>query len=434
MPNDIATQRNRQGLLAHAGKELRAAGFAPQLLPVQGGITAGGVTMQVDLQKLAATDLALQKNDLLDCLARGFPVNLALSGFSGGERSEMALYEFCEALRHDVCANSSAARRLGTSLRSHQMSLQAYQVICDASLGCGPRYVVFDSLQMQQHSNRRVESATQSNWRYLCARRGAPRSLTPVYAGAVSSQCPLLADEAAASVLPALGIAVPCGSAWLPLALELTRFSDGNGVLAWARLSRALAVGVRAADQLFDSLCWANGAQRADAEQNRRIAVYLTGLGELIRQQGADPADLSSLKFASRTVARVRACLWSASSLMARQKGPLPALVQSDPSMCWRDAEHRRNWQRRWHHALSTTAVRNRNLLVLSPYSVLPASGRLGFAFSDLLPVLKQADALAFAYPPDLSSFSSAEFVAFHQRAWAQVQGQYRTSFVAAGV
>jgi hypothetical protein len=78
--------------------------------------------------------------------------------------------------------------------------------------------------------------------------------------------------------------------------------------------------------------------------------------------------------------------------------------------------------------------MRHRNLLVMSPYAIIPTDASPTADFSDLLPVIALADAWAFGAPPDFSGWTAAEYRHFHRRARATIQGSHSASFVAAGV
>jgi hypothetical protein len=92
------------------------------------------------------------------------------------------------------------------------------------------------------------------------------------------------------------------------------------------------------------------------------------------------------------------------------------------------------DWDLRWRRAVQNSAVRHRNMLVMSPYSVLPSGAGAVGDFVDLLPVLHHADAFSFSRPR-LDGFRSRdEFVNFHRRAWAVMQRRNAASLVAAGV
>ena len=78
--------------------------------------------------------------------------------------------------------------------------------------------------------------------------------------------------------------------------------------------------------------------------------------------------------------------------------------------------------------------MRHRNLLVLSPYAVLPAGARSAADYLHLLPVLAHADAFAFGEPPTACFSGAREFAQFHRQAWAVMQRRHAASLVAAGV
>jgi hypothetical protein len=227
---------------------------------------------------------------------------------------------------------------------------------------------------------------------------------------------------------------VPAGSAWLPISLHLPNFADDTGRITWAELHRALKACVDLGDQLLDLLSWTTPSQRSDAWMNRRLAIAISGIGDLVRAAGSDPACLGTLQWADRLMQRIRKTVWDHSHIIAGRTALIPALARSDPSGGFCDRAQKQNWQRRWRTALASSAVRNRNLLVMSPYSVLPESGGDTGDFADLLPVLAYADAFAFAGRPPTGGWNIGQFRSFHTRAWAVMQRQNGRSLVAAGV
>ena len=184
----------------------------------------------------------------------------------------------------------------------------------------------------------------------------------------------------------------------------------------------------------MDRLHWSQAGQLSDARQNRRLAISVTGLGDLILPRGLDPQDLDALRWLSAIVMRIRKILWHHSGQMARKYGCLPALCRSDPSNGWDDSAHRESWRHHWRIALEKSAVRHRNMLVLSPYSVLPSDGSCDAAYTDLLPAIACADAWSFADVPQAGNWNLSEYKTFHRRAWAVIQGRKTGTFVAAGV
>ena len=201
-----------------------------------------------------------------------------------------------------------------------------------------------------------------------------------------------------------------------------------------SRLDRALDACIDLGDCLLDHLSWFDDRQRQDAISNRRLAVCPAGFGDLVTRRGESPADLGCLQRLDALLADIRAGLWQRSKRLAESRGPLPALSDHSPRVAWRDDAHRRDWQHRWRNAVSHVQVRHRNLLAMSPYSLLPRQACPPPDFADLLPLLAHADVLSFARPPSLSHWKACEFRSFHQRIAAQVERHNAASLVAAGV
>ncbi|HEX7061954.1 MAG TPA: hypothetical protein VF200_08270 [Woeseiaceae bacterium] len=422
------------GAVQELTRELRAAGVEPHVIATRVGCTAGGVTLRIALgEMIAHGDDALWQR-ILSPLREGVPVTLGLTALGAGDAAIGALEAFLNELRARLAAGQLAARGIGISLASHVVPLEAYRLLSSVLLGEGPRYVLLDGLQMRPSDDLRALRAAEHNWRFLWRCRGGRLPLVPAYAASVTTRCPLLADEAATTVLPVLGLQVPPGSAWLPLGVRLTDFSDGGGHLQWERLAGALAAAVELGEELLDRLCWPAPGLAQDAADNRRLAIELTGLGDLVAERGADPSGLACLRWLDGVVDRVHALLWARSRALARVHGPLPSLLRSEPALGWSCPVRRNDWQARWRRALADSAVRHRNLLVLSPYAVLPRDARCALAYLDLLPVLGRADAFAFAAPPAACFGSAAAFARFHRRAFAVIERRHAASLVAAGV
>jgi hypothetical protein len=415
---------------------LQELGLTPGLMRSGSGMTAGGTDLQVWPRELGRCDTATEHflRRIAEPVHDGVPVTLSLKELGPDESAIEVLERFCATIRSFFAADKALLSKIGLCLHSHQIPLQAYLLISRALLGSGPRFVVLDCLQMKHHRNSRVQEETEKNWSFLWRQRDLENPLLPAYGAAVRTGCPLLGDEAAEAVLPAHGIQVPAGSAWLPIGLHLPRFADDKGQLGWPLLQSALESCIDLGDQLLDVLSWTTPCQRSDAMLNRRLAIVVSGVGDLVQMHGNDPGCLKCLQWVDGIIRRVRRILWDRSHVIAGQTGLLPALARSDPSGGLCDHSHRQNWQRRWHLAVASSAVRHRNLLVMSPYTVLPAGRDGSSAYTDLLPVLAHADAYAFAGQARLESWNIGHFRNFHTRAWAVMQQQNARSLIAAGV
>ena len=99
----------------------------------------------------------------------------------------------------------------------------------------------------------------------------------------------------------------------------------------------------------------------------------------------------------------------------------MPALDQADPGRLLPGGRIGEGWAWRWRQALEAAAVRNRNLLVLSPWSIFPP-GSADLRFANLLPLLRYADVCCFDEPRDSTAWNPSEFRNFHQQAAAVLQ------------
>jgi hypothetical protein len=416
---------------------LRQHRLVPQLISTRYGPSAGGLALRVSVSSyLDSPAVASELNDRLRFILDGnVPLTIALTD-PGHENvaadTHNMLEAFCSSLRDALPAHSLDPGLLGTSIRSHVVPLQAYLVITSI-LGKGPRYVMLDCLQMQHHKDARVQATTDANWLELWHRRQSACTAQAVYAESVRSHCSLLADEKTASVLPALAMPVPAESAWLPVEMYLPDFADSRGHLIMPAIRVALRACLEANESLAPQLHWPSELQRQDARTNNRVALLLTGIGDLVSGRGMQPSEIHSLRWADSIVRAVQGELLNTSREMARNNDTLPSLLQSDPSNMWHNFEQQHNWSSRWHQTLQAEAVRHRNLLVLSPYSVLPRGSKCSPDFADLLPVLEHADAISFRHAPTFANWNVNEFSRFHRRAWAVIMRGGPRQHIAAG-
>jgi hypothetical protein len=445
--SDISPERRRNGAPVSRGRHgadplypllnrLQQLGFTVPPLYGRNHNMAGGVPMQLSVRSWlrSGTEHETAINGIRTLLRDHIPLTLSLSDLGNGDAAIDALQRFCDFLQSEIGNDRRGGASIGICVHTRQLPLQAFQLIADSVPGDGPRYVILDGLQMAPQHNRRGEPDTDRNWSFLWRNRMGSVALKPAYGVTVRTACPLLVDESTVSVLPVHGIQVPAESAWLPVSLALPQFADDSGNLEWRQLLRALVIGVELLDKVIDRLQWPQPGQLADARLNRRLAISITGLGDLVARRGLDPGDLDTLRWLSAIVVRIRKILWQRSSQMARVDGCLPALCDNDPSSRWDDCAHRESWRYHWRMALEKSAVRHRNILVLSPYSVLPSTTVCNAGYTDLLPVIANADAWSFADIPNFPGWDLDEFKTFHRRAWAVIQGCKAGTLVAAGV
>jgi hypothetical protein len=96
----------------------------------------------------------------------------------------------------------------------------------------------------------------------------------------------------------------------------------------------------------------------------------------------------------------------------------VPALDQADPGRLLPGGRIGDGWAWRWRQALEAAAVRNRNILALSPWSIFPP-GAADYRYANLLPLLRHADVCRFDQPCDISHWNLRDFKNFHQQAAA---------------
>lgn len=260
-----------------------------------------------------------------------------------------------------------------------------------------------------------------ADWQALWELRTEPR-VRLAAATEVTSACRLLASETATAVLPGIEVQAPVASAWVRREICLADFADDRGRVDETGLLRAAARAVEAADLALARCEWPTARMRHDAWLNRRLAVEITGIGTLVAMQGLDPADFGTLLAVGRLVTRVRSALVEQSRQLAATCGAVPALEQAGRIAALPDQRLQDGWRRRWRQAFESTAMRHRNLLVISPWSMFPADGPAPYAYANLVPVLRHADACTIPAPPDLSGWTLGEYVNFHRQVAAVLQ------------
>jgi hypothetical protein len=168
-------------------------------------------------------------NDILNVLEAGTPLTLSLTDLGRDDAAICNLQRFCAYLQAEIATRGVTGDGLGLCMYSHQVPLQAFQVLANSVGGDGPRYVLLDRLQMTQHQNGQVRADSDTIWSFLWRNRQAQTPLMPAYGATVRTGCPLLSNEVASSVLSVSGLQVPTDSAWLPISLSLPQFASDAG-------------------------------------------------------------------------------------------------------------------------------------------------------------------------------------------------------------
>jgi len=414
--SDAVTQANSRRIRA-MNAELRATGLDVDEPRHCLGESLCGVSFRAaapprDAANDAGGELASRVEQ---ALRRGVPVTIDVSAVVGGAEEFEA---FCRNLGEHGVPRSA---RVSLYCERPAISLRALALIACCYFGSGRRYVGLTD----------PASVSAADWQYLWQRASSRWAVLPVYADIVAAGSPLLCDEQACSVLPLIGLKVPQNSAWLPMRLNLQRFADVRGRIREDALERALYAAVNVGERLLDALQWTPGSASDDARRNRRIAVQLDGIGDLVRLQGADPGDLSVQRDMRYLLSHISAQVRAHSAALASLNGACPAISTLNPALQTSDAERRRRWSERWQSALQRHALRHRNLLSISPYAVIPRCPANRAAWADLLPLIAVADSFSFVPPRSPKSWNLLNYKAFHCRAAAQIARRNSTCVVA---
>ena len=417
-------------------RRLTSARVHPQVHKSGSAASGAGPAAAISIDQLltAADDALAELAGVRNAAANGLPVTMMILGTEDTALKQDEISQLFRALAAQFDRQSLRDGRLGVATFAATFSsldfahLSAIDRAAREALGRGARYVLLDP----DAGTDSVEA--DRLWRALHLRQQQPSPPRPAVAAVVSSQCELLGAEAAACLIPGTGIGAPLGSAWLPIKLNLTHISDTGGRVDEGALSAALDAATVIGDALLDELFWPLDSQQDDAYRNRRVVLLLEGIGDHVALRRENPTSVACLRYIDRLVRDVRDGLRARSHRLAKASGALPALAEREPLPDWSGSPQSLEWQRRWRQAFAETQVRHRNLLVISPYAVLPSVAAPASEYADLLPALGHADAFAFAGSPDIYRWNFNEFKGFYQRLLALVERHNAASFVAAGV
>jgi hypothetical protein len=375
------------------------------------GIRPAGATICADALAIgeSRSAAALLRQQVFDLIVAGQPLTATVTGLKPGCDGEAQLRSLCELLGEATAEAGAATRELGVVIDVHCIEpVRAWQLRRDI-LGWGPLYLMLAQHTLQQESWLQL-------WK-LRANDMVRLACSPF----VASQTCLLPDEFAGGVVPGSGLQVPTGSAWVTADVDLAKFADSAGVMDMTRLEQLLPELVACGNELHSRTSWPTAQMRHDAWLNRRLAINVSGFGVVMRRRAVDPCSFAALDEMNSLMRRVRAALFAATQELAINEGNVPALEQADPGRLLPGGKVGDGWSRCWQRALDTSAVRNRNLLAISPWCIFPP-GSADPAYANLLPLLRFADVCVFGQPPDLTEWNASNFKSFHQRAAAVLQ------------
>lgn len=263
-------------------------------------------------------------------------------------------------------------------------------------------------------------------WREIVCDAHAGDTVTPVFDGRTASACPLAGPEVIDCIEPGLGQCSPADGARITLDVNLASFVNRRRQVDRLRLARSLRDALRMADNLVDAVHWPLESLHADAVAHRRIALHITGIGDTVCRLGLDPAHFATLVRMNDTLGFVRACVFRHSRALARLRSPFPGLHAARMIELLPRSDLRAEVRER----IRQHATRNRELLVLSPFSVLPreSNGIDALPYFNLLPLLRFADSIGFRADPRGRRLTVDQYERFMRLAWAASMHDVRRS------
>ena len=383
-------------------RELYAAGVKLRIGMADGKAYAHGESMRLDTRGISGTD----SFRLIDALADNKPVSVMTILPHASLDALGLFYTFCRQLRSLLLDNGIDPRQVGLVVDAEQIRPGDAWRVRRNVLGPGCLHVVVDA------------DLPQRDWLELWEYRHIAGLRTVVSAHANSSN-PLLSAEPAHATLPDLVLRAPDGTAWTPLEVDLSCFIDARGKFRSAALDRALVACVEIGDLLHDELPRFSSVTRHDAWFNRRLSIEVSGIGDLARLRNIEPRSLAALDELRDLLGSIRHRLHVLSVGVARRRGIVPSLRETDPTRRLPAGARYDDWRMRWRRAVDAAAVRHRNLLTMSPWSILATAQECDLRYVDLLPLIEIADALSFRRKVSLADWNVNEFRQFHERARA---------------
>jgi len=413
-------------------RELQLAGIEPLLTTTSDGCRTTGVALIIDAGAVQKSEAAAAqfRRQAFDALVQGLPLSVAITNPGGIADAADRFRKLCEILHTMVEDAGAVPASVELLIEASSMSPQAAWLLRCELLGKGILHIIASRSLMRPDGTAIEKSYHDRFWLQLWQQRrsGLLRVLCAPF---VLPQCPLLSVEQATAVVPVVSLQAPPGSAWIPLQVDLSRFADDKGVLREAALEQALLRCVEIGELLHDRAAWPTAQMRHDGWLNRRLAIILSGFGDIAQRRGYDPARFVCLTELSDVLRWAQEVLKRQSRSIAKRTESLPALERSDPTRALPTGVLRDGWRKRWQDAADFAAHRHRNLVVMSPWSVFPSAQAADYRYADLLPLLDFAHALSFTKPPQLDRWNINEFKSFHQRAWAVIDARSVTQQIA---
>jgi hypothetical protein len=328
---------------------------------------------------------------LFPALREGCSVSLDMGESSNSARSELCRESCAERLSvwqrhlHAGPANESlVSGSLGISL-THEQLLGGEKTLRLA------KSLLRGSARVAVRYRLSTTDIDPRDWSELVYRSHGDTLIQPVPASAVRPLSALHSSEKGQVVMPHSLFDVRSLSAWLTIDLDVRLLREPLS------LRRRLASSLRFADNLIDVIDWPLPALRLDALLNRRVAVRLSHIGNVLLDSGVRPNHPDAFRRLQRWLHFIRACFVHESMLLARRRGPFPELGAGElvasltPRYGVADANR----------LVRNRMLRHRHLLALSPLSLFPdvACSGSAAAWIGLIPAISCADAVAMHGP-----------------------------------
>jgi hypothetical protein len=372
---------------------------------------ASGVSLAVDASTIVESSAAAScfRRQLFDLAAAGLELSVAIDS-SSPDAMHDAEYEFVLKLCGRAMQDAGApTRRLAVVTDAAAVKPQVAWALRRRHLGIGPLFVRLAQQPMRE-----------STWQQLWELRTEP-CVGVLCTPFVTSPCRLLPVEQATCLIPGASVQGPAGSAWVEVVIDVADIAAEDGRIDGTRLDTTIGDAVVEGEQLHSTSRWPTARLRHDAWLNRRLAIEIRGIGSLVHCRGLDPESFGALSEMKRLLRRVRDCAVARSHQIAATAGHVPALEQANLANFLPGGRLRNDWAKRWRLAVEATAVRHRNLLAMSPWSLFPP-GRADLRYVNLLPLLRYADTCCAAATPEVDHWKFNEFRGFHQQAAAVLQ------------
>ena len=261
-------------------------------------------------------------------------------------------------------------------------------------------------------------------WQELVEASHSHPPIELVFSGDKQPLTDLMGSEMPDAIMPLSLFEAPADTAWLGMQFDLSAIPAEQIERGVGHLMKLVRVGVRLADNLIDTVTWPSAELRRDALANRRLAAHVTGIGDLVLRHGLDPGEFSTLRLVQRWLTLFKRQLLRESLRLAQEREPYPALNAQQLVQ----ALAPQYGERRARRIIARRSPRHRQLLALSPYSVLPRKPTAlpARAWLNLLPVIRVADNVTMHGSRVRAQLDRTEYERMLRSTWALLRADQR--------